>query len=1543
MKKILFLECFLFVSFIGISQNIVSYTNLFDSLFVNISKRDATTGVLYDRVSPFSNATSFNSQRNPLVDTINSSVFLQCYYELYLSLFDSTLAFLPNINEIKKDARTDSIVDIGLLHCRLNVIDTVVSRQKLYFDADSILRENLNITKSLYQEKEIFIASPLTEYVCIGKTTFVFSDDFLFDNTNNPISYINVNFDDGMGVRRIYPNTSIEVEYHSVSKHIVSIQLVFENGLTLASYSSLYCYSPKSENSHPEETITVIADIPFTDYSNHTAYGTGSMRIYYANSDRILRKPILILDGFDPKNNRKFETNTEPDEPSFWDLLYYINNGDSIHIGDVLIDNYEYDLVLLDFDNGGDYIERNAMVCVKALKIINDRLSSTDRSEQVVLIGPSMGGQIAKYALRYIEQHNTMAETNYGHHNSRLWISLDSPHQGANISLGAQVLMYYYGYVGNFENAIDSWENLLNCPAAKQMLVYQFNTMLPPTNNFQTCSLTVHQYIPNPYFSNFYNEMHAMGYPTSTRNIAITDGSINGFANNTGCSDAIDLRIKFGNIRLSKIKLFPTNYNCEIFYGMCPVGNSDSMIANFLFGKKVKMYVFANSVNNYSIDAAAGGKYKTFDIIHTAFEKNMGKKLKDGTTNIHNHCFMPITSTLDISGNMNYCTDISSRDLVEEGLIPFDSYSGVMDSNMYHVSFNQHLVEYMLNEIETYIVGLREIQLCTRPNYNLHLPQDSVATVTWMSSDNIRILTTNNPYEVSIVPLSTGDGWISAEVSTLKHRKTLAHYPIHIINNDNLTPIVLGTTIQGQSLVINNEQYLTTDTFCVENGKTMTVTGTLHCSSGTRIIVRPGGKLVVDGGVLTSSCANEMWQGIEVVGDRTKHQTASFQGVVELKNGAIIENAHCAIKTGLGDDNWHTTGGIIKADNTHFINNQRAVEFLSYVDTIPVSGALRDNYSYFNKCEFRLDNNNLFTYNDCSFIDHVTLWRVKGVKFKGCSFTNQTNEHYNRKHAIYALDAGITLDSYCSNSQIYLPTGCDCPASYSTYNSFSGFSTAVEVNTSGDQFAVRINHALFNNNETAILIKGNPFTTISRCEVNLQNVPTYTLDNRGLVLDHCSGYKVEDNTFSRTTYYPQQLVSTGIYVKNSGDSVDNFLHLNNFTNMNYGVYVKGNNGDSHYGLQITCSDFDHNGYDIFMSSGSSLKCIQGWPNLGADNDFSNTRISSIYNAGTQFVSYYHSHDVEHVPYNVTSSHVSVIDYATANGCESTLCNLGISPITPTPFMLTNFSSMMNNYISAEIAMQQSNMDGMIDSNSEETMSSTFQTEMSSLIGMRQNLSEIYYESVRALMADSSLNLNELEQWHTVAQPIADPYSLAETKFQNGNASSMIVAETMEETYNYTDLHSLKTQCGANKDGINWYELTNLQIEQLKAIAELNTGRSSVMAKGILCFIFGICYEDDWSTEEASETRSAKATLSNNETSSLVVYPNPTDNLLYVELSNSVIEDVLIYDLQGRVVESAMSLKDGFTLINVSNIPAGVYLISVTDEKGSIYHQKFVKK
>ena len=763
----------------------------------------------------------------------------------------------------------------------------------------------------------------------------------------------------------------------------------------------------------------------------------------------------------------------------------------------------------------------------------------------------------------------------------------------------------------------------------------------------------------------------------------------------------------------------------------------------------------------------------------------------------------------------------------------------------------------------------------------------------------------------------------------------------HIIHDSDTVVSTLNIPIASGRIVYDNSTLNSTlnypDTFVlsreivVDSLVSLTWQNkTVFCTPDCRIIVCPSGYLTINHTTLTSACPGEMWQGIEVVGDRTKRQLAQYQGTVELKNGAVIENAHCGIRTGLGDDNWHTTGGIIKADSAYFINNRRAVEFLSYTNHSP-AGTIMDNQSSFSRCVFTVDNNNLFSQNNTAFLDHVTMWEVRGVKFLGCTFSNQTNERHQRRHAIYADDAGFKIDTYCkSPTNIFLD--CECPEALSTYNTFSGFSTAVEVLTTGVQHAVQINHALFSNNYTAVKIDGNHFASVTRCEFDLGQVPIQSLSNKGLDLRTCTGYLVEENTFSRSNYTdPRVFSSTGIYVDSSG-VCDNTLHLNTFENLAYGIYVTRNNGNDQSGLQATCNDFDHNKYDIYMTGGSSIRSMQGWSNSGADNSFVNTQTNSFYNPGPQYISYFYSSGGSHAPYNVTPSYVALNSSATANPCTPTLCNGGgIQP------RLAEFQSDMDTYT-----------------------------------GSTQPLSDTYYAAVRTIMADTILDLNELEMWHTAAQPIADPYSLTETRFMEGYAEIFAEnAETDAEMANYADFHALKLALREVNDGIvgannhsplqtdghiNWYALTPAQIAQLQTIAERNTGRASVMAKGVLCFFHGICYEDEWdnvgafdtpqSGDDTTGTRAKHIATDNPGNAALSVYPNPTDDLLFIELrGDAEIANVALYDLQGRIVTGVFDTpqQGGTATIIVKSIPAGVYVLRVTNAGGRKYHRKIVRK
>src|SRR5690606_17871898 len=138
-------------------------------------------------------------------------------------------------------------------------------------------------------------------------------------------------------------------------------------------------------------------------------------------------------DGFDPNDSRSV--------PLIYDLLNY---GSGQNLADDLREQ-GYDIVILNFptyvqtetgetvSGGSDFIQRNAMVLVELLNEINEQKTG---DQQNVVIGPSMGGLISRYALRYMEM-NSLA------HETRLYVSFDSPHKGSNIPIGFQHLFNY--------------------------------------------------------------------------------------------------------------------------------------------------------------------------------------------------------------------------------------------------------------------------------------------------------------------------------------------------------------------------------------------------------------------------------------------------------------------------------------------------------------------------------------------------------------------------------------------------------------------------------------------------------------------------------------------------------------------------------------------------------------------------------------------------------------------------------------------------------------------------------------------------------------------------------------------------------------------------------------------------------------------------------------------------------------------------------------------------------------------------------------------
>ena len=158
--------------------------------------------------------------------------------------------------------------------------------------------------------------------------------------------------------------------------------------------------------------------------------------------------------------------------------------------------------------------------------------------------------------------------------------------------------------------------------------------------------------------------------------------------------------------------------------------------------------------------------------------------------------------------------------------------------------------------------------------------------------------------------------------------------------------------------------------------------------------------------------------------------------------------------------------------------------------------------------------------------------------------------------------------------------------------------------------------------------------------------------------------------------------------------------------------------------------------------------MQGSSAEGADNTFEDNISSDFYNAGITTITYFYSAGGLHAP---TVYHGLTLQLTkNANSCTSTLCDGG-----GTPRSLAEF-----------------------------------QSDMDADTGTTQPLSDTYYTAVRTLRSDTVLDLNELEQWHTAAQPIADPYSLTETRFMEGYAEIFAGNAEDAETANYAEFHAM---------------------------------------------------------------------------------------------------------------------------------------------------------
>ena len=512
MKK-LYLFLILFISIISFGQNRLD----------RLDKSDMETSILF---SAF-----------PLIDisdyqTANNSA--HTFYQAYKMLGgkDSQNRFM-DLESFKLKADDDfrnNKMSIVILSTDFEIIkEDALANGDIYIDSEGYIIKSENAAP-IFELKELSIATPLRIEHKGLSVNFNLFDENILNTTSNNISRISIDFDNGKGFRTIPLNTDFEVRYQKDGSKNLTTEIRYSDGSSKTSTSKIKIrYSSEEMRTMFNRVITTFESIN-TPAPNLTAYGvnndigTGEYEIFLSD-DNILDKPIILIDGFDPGDTRNIE--------GMYDLLNFDNNGTESNLADV-VRAQGFDVILLNFpvytrasdneviDGGADFIERNAMLLVELINIINTTKIPT--ADQNVIIGPSMGGIISRFALNFIESTGGDADT-------RLWISFDSPHLGANVPIGFQYLFNKLAYglqLGGLggDQSIEALrplvDDFLRSSAAKQMLTDHFDAHITSGTNFDSNLMLP---IAHPWHNLFYNDLIISGFPENVRNVSIINGS----------------------------------------------------------------------------------------------------------------------------------------------------------------------------------------------------------------------------------------------------------------------------------------------------------------------------------------------------------------------------------------------------------------------------------------------------------------------------------------------------------------------------------------------------------------------------------------------------------------------------------------------------------------------------------------------------------------------------------------------------------------------------------------------------------------------------------------------------------------------------------------------------------------------------------------------------------------------------------------------------------------------------------------------------------
>ena len=1121
--------------------------------------------------------------------------FTEIYFDLYLSSVRDWAITNPN-DYFTSDsiARLSSNFPISILRMNFHELDrSAVGTGKLWYDTlinqytimpDTIRPpDSLNYPDSIYYVVDnpdslaylafnnywVNGANTTNPYIYVDWTnkdnsnsqqwdysysaTYSIPQGLFLTNDSNNITSVRIDYDDGKGFVTQNIGAIKNIVYHEIipidvvdGQPVNEIPKLYDKTITLRlppnnknDDSLTLKFGVKIIiNENPADTTFTTDQLPFLctiSDSGHSA-SQAKVSIRYANSSyRHLTKPIIISGGF------------EADLRDYGALRYdglmtgYFYDAKGKRILQrlkempLLLDSLNdigYDIIFIDQKYPRDTIQNNGLALIKLIQWTNQQLELNGSNEKLIVLGASMGGLIVRYALRMMEMQGCC-------HNTRIYATFDSPHNGANISISSQ---YFVKDLRDFALAsmskkkrddinkrnksifapiIAAYDDVLNSPAARQMLIYH------------------REQSAYTDYSEFYSFMDSIGQPQNCRKLAIVNGSEQALPNTISNSDKLLLSIDktvpspfihsplpgpwwnavtipysrtlihlnafsegetvmyqhndfnkaniyWGKALLTKIPYTASMFVTDIIGSLYPALYSPMQGVKFaLKGVAAIHYSYLNNqywqllnVQNtlYPINytEAPGSRSETFKEVADAANKydvsnlTLGlidslkiSLIKSGTPS---HTFMPSGTALDMHES-NLMLNIRNAYLADQSITPFDCYwaPGRMgndydiDTNMLHVEVNQFNRAWILEQIKNdweLRNGNGEYKGVLTGYYNYGRSSAG------QYNDNIELL--NKPYQTILytidiknngqlyvnkqdkIGLSTGTLY-PRQGSTFKLKTNCEPCDSTVVRIKDGGQFIVGDLSNGilnkgevrfcknsRLEIFNNGQLIVKDSsrLIIEKGATLVIhNGAYILLDGPNAVLEIRGKIVIDDNTtlepygdgfirfaakMNSSNINDYWQ----VGSGSYLVLANYYGSAQ-KKAEVVENLF--IPDSL---NQYFVNAIIEIDSMKTINDYgsikaqysifKAKDSTKFYNAFKVYGQPNTR---FGSCEFKFGDyglsaqmsygGNTFTLDTCKFTYNYIGFYTSDeyIYLNKCEFNNNIDFGWKAENMQASCDA----------------------------------------------------------------------------------------------------------------------------------------------------------------------------------------------------------------------------------------------------------------------------------------------------------------------------------------------------------------------------------------------------------------------------------------------------------------------------------------------------------------------------------------------------------